>query len=154
MNFKKNILYLLLFKPSFVFFMAFILFCFAIKSMLENEIYLQQYDILNDNVIDLSSLAERLKMKRNSNTVFSSHSSGGFKDGLITLLNENSIAFKITDLQKESILVNIESADSYQFLNVFLILSQDERIEVSNVNITIDKDGGYISGDIVLLNKL
>lgn len=154
MNFKKNILYLLLLKPSFVFFMAFILFYFAIKSALENEISLQQYDILNDKIISLSSLAERLKMKRNLNTGFSRYSSGGFDDALITLLNENSIAFKITHLQQESILVNIDSADYYQLLNVFLILSQDERIEISNVNITIEKDSDYITGDIILLNKL
>ncbi|WP_196299358.1 type II secretion system protein GspM [Yersinia thracica] len=154
MKLEKNILYSLFFKPVFVFFMALVLFYFAIKSSLENKVSLQQYNMLNSKLISLSSLAERLKMKRNSSAGFSDHSNESLNDTLMTLFNENSIAFKITYLQQNSILVDIENAGFSQLLNIFLMLSQDEKVEITNVNITFDKDNNNINGDIILLNKL
>ncbi|CNH62143.1 Uncharacterised protein [Yersinia thracica] len=93
-------------------------------------------------------------MKRNSSAGFSDHSNESLNDTLMTLFNENSIAFKITYLQQNSILVDIENAGFSQLLNIFLMLSQDEKVEITNVNITFDKDNNNINGDIILLNKL
>ncbi|MFL4558579.1 hypothetical protein ACH19I_18665 [Yersinia kristensenii] len=154
MKLNKNTLYLLSLKPTLVFFIAFIIFCFAMKLSWENKKYLHQYDILKSKVISLSSLAERLKMKRNSNSGVGDYSSESLNDTLMTLFNENSIALKITYLQQGSILLEVEMIDFPKFLNVFLILSEDERFEISNVNITIDKDNYYINGDVTLSSKL
>ncbi|PJE81919.1 hypothetical protein CU276_20930 [Yersinia kristensenii] len=69
------------------------------------------------------------------------------------LFNENSIALKITYLQQDSVLLEIKMADFSKLLNVFLILSQDERFEISNANITINKDNDYVNGYVTLLSK-
>ncbi|EEP89759.1 hypothetical protein ykris0001_28980 [Yersinia kristensenii ATCC 33638] len=74
-------------------------------------------------------------------------------DTLMKLFNENSIALKITYLQQNSILLEVKMADFSQLLNVFLILSQDERFEIINANITINKDNDYVNGYVTLLCK-
>ncbi len=92
-------------------------------------------------------------MKRNSNSGVSELSSESLNDVLMKLFNENSIALKITYLQQNSILLEVKMADFSQLLNVFLILSQDERFEISNANITINKDNDYVNGYVTLLCK-
>lgn len=92
-------------------------------------------------------------MKRNSNSGVSRLSSESLNDALMKLFNENSIALKITYLQQNSILLEVKMADFSQLLNVFLILSQDERFEISNANITINKDNDYVNGYVTLLCK-
>ncbi|MBW5817684.1 hypothetical protein H0I64_15510 [Yersinia kristensenii] len=92
-------------------------------------------------------------MKRNSNSGVSELSSESLNDALMKLFNENSIALKITYLQQNSILLEVKMADFSQLLNVFLILSQDERFEISNANITINKDNDYVNGYVTLLCK-
>ncbi|MBW5812404.1 hypothetical protein H0I54_17070 [Yersinia kristensenii] len=153
MKSNKNSSLLLSLKPTLVFFIALIIFCFAMKLSWENKKNSQQYDILNSKVTSLSSIAERLKMKRNSNSGVSELSSESLNDALMKLFNENSIALKITYLQQNSILLEVKMADFSQLLNVFLILSQDERFEISNANITINKDNDYVNGYVTLLCK-
>ncbi|PEH55065.1 hypothetical protein [Yersinia kristensenii] len=153
MKSNKNSSVLLSFKPNIVFFIALIIFCFAMKLSWENKRNSQQYDILNSKVTSLSSIAERLKMKRNSNSGVSELSSESLNDTLMKLFNENSIALKITYLQQNSILLEVKMADFSQLLNVFLILSQDERFEIINANITINKDNDYVNGYVTLLCK-
>ncbi|PHZ33728.1 hypothetical protein CS536_22275 [Yersinia kristensenii] len=92
-------------------------------------------------------------MKKNSNSGVSDYSSESLNNALIKLFNENSIALKITYLQQDSVLLEIKMADFSKLLNVFLILSQDERFEISNANITINKDNDYINGYVTLLSK-
>ncbi|SUP68962.1 Uncharacterised protein [Yersinia kristensenii] len=92
-------------------------------------------------------------MKRNSNSGVSELSSESLNDTLMKLFNENSIALKITYLQQNSILLEVKMADFSQLLNVFLILSQDERFEIINANITINKDNDYVNGYVTLLCK-
>lgn len=153
MKSNKNSSVLLSLKPTLVFFIALIIFCFAMKLSWENKKHLQQYDILNSKIISLSSLAERLKMKKNSNSGVSDYSSESLNNTLMKLFNENSIALKITYLQQDSVLLEIKMADFSKLLNVFLILSQDERFEISNANITINKDNDYVNGYVTLLSK-
>lgn len=153
MKSNKNSSVLLSLKPTLVFFIALIIFCVAMKLSWENKKNSQQYDILNSKVTSLLSIAERLKMKRNSNSGVSELSSESLNDALMKLFNENSIALKITYLQQNSILLEVKMADFSQLLNVFLILSQDERFEISNANITINKDNDYVNGYVTLLCK-
>ncbi|CFR15653.1 hypothetical protein [Yersinia kristensenii] len=153
MKSNKNSSVLLSIKPTLVFFIALIIFCFAMKLSWENKKHLQQYDILNSKIISQSSLAERLKMKKNSNSGASNYSSESLNNALMKLFNENSIALKITYLQQDSVLLEIKMADFSKLLNVFLILSQDERFEISNANITINKDSDYVNGYVTLLSK-
>ncbi|WP_174848556.1 hypothetical protein [Yersinia artesiana] len=76
---------------------------------------------------------------------------GNIDNALAILLSNSTI--KLRHIERDSILLSIEGADFIKFLDIFFMLSQDENIEVSYVDIKYTKNSDYIHCEIALRKK-
>lgn len=133
--------------------MAFIFTSLSMNFSLEVKKLLKKYSLLNSKLVSHSSLAERMKMEKVARPGREVDFNEKLDEKLGALLSGGIIKFKLTHMAKDSILLSVENIMLAQFLDVFFMLSQDENIEISSVDIKAVKDSDYIYCNIFLREK-
>ncbi|ATM94642.1 Uncharacterised protein [Yersinia frederiksenii] len=122
----------------------------SLKFSLENKYLLRKYSKLENNINYHSAVAERLKLRAVSFYDRKNISIKEIENRIALFFNENDISSKLYLLEQDSVLVKIESAKLFKLLDVLFLLSSDKTIIISKVDISISKNLGYVSGEIIL----
>lgn len=122
----------------------------SLKFSLENKYLLRKYSKLENNINYHSAVAERLKLRAVSFYDRKNISIKEIENRIALFFNENDISSKLYLLEQDSVLVKIESAKLFKLLDVLFLLSSDNTIIISKVDISISKNLGYVSGEIIL----
>ncbi|WP_155412875.1 hypothetical protein [Yersinia frederiksenii] len=117
---------------------------------MENKYLLRKYSKLENNINYHSAVAERLKLRAVSFYDRKNISIKEIENRITLFFNENDISSKLYLLEQDSVLVKIESAKLFKLLDVLFLLSSDKTIIISKVDISISKNLGYVSGEIIL----
>ncbi|CNL13730.1 membrane protein [Yersinia frederiksenii] len=136
---------------SLFFFLLLAILCFTLKSILENNSLLKRYSELEKNIIYHSSIAAQLKLRPVSLLDEGNASIQEIESRVAMIFSENDIVFNIYSLEKNSILLKIESSELSKMLDAIFLLSNDRAIIISKVDINSSKESGYIFGEIILL---
>lgn len=136
---------------SLVCFLLLTILCCAVKSIIENNSLLNKYSELERNIIYHSSIAVQLKLRPVSLLDEGNASIQKIESRVAMIFSENDIIFNIYSLEKNSILLKIESSELSKMLDTLFLLSNDRAIIISRVDINISKDPGYIFGEVILL---
>ncbi|HHL2560524.1 TPA: hypothetical protein ACQ31I_002427 [Yersinia enterocolitica] len=132
---------------------ALVFLCFNVNLSVEIKNLLKKYSLLNNKLVNHSSLAARLKMEKVTKTRENYPFNESIDNALATLINDDVIKFKRTNMAHGSILLSIENTKFINFIDFFFMLSQDENIEVSEVDVKYTKNGDYINCQIILRKK-
>lgn len=135
---------------SLFFFLLLAILCFTLKSILENNSLLKRYSELEKNIIYHSSIAAQLKLRPVSLLDEGNASIQEIESRVAMIFSENDIVFKIYSLEKNSILLKIESSELSKMLDAIFLLSNDSAIIISRVDINISKVPDYIFGEVIL----
>ncbi|CFQ61459.1 membrane protein [Yersinia frederiksenii] len=136
---------------SLVCFLLLAILCCAVKSIIENNSLLKKYSELEKNIIYHSSIAAQLKLRPASLLDEGNASIQEIESRVAMIFSENDMVFNIYSLEKNSILIKIESSELSKVLDAIFLLSNDRAIIISKVDINFSKESGYIFGEIILL---
>ncbi|WP_392433527.1 hypothetical protein ACF3VQ_04200 [Yersinia sp. HM-2024] len=114
---------------------------------------LKKHSLLENKLVNSSSLAEKLKMEKVTKAKKSEHYHESIDNALATLLNDGVINFERTYMAHDSVSLSIENIKFIDFLDFYILLLKDENIEISNVDIKSTKNENYINGQIILRKK-
>lgn len=135
---------------SLFFFLLLAILCFTLKSILENNSLLKKYSDLERNIIYHSSIAAKLKLRPVSLLDEGNASIQEIESRVAMIFSENDMVFNIYSLEKNSILLKIESSELSKMLDAIFLLSNDRAIIISKVDINISKVPGCIFGEVIL----
>ncbi|MEQ9722566.1 hypothetical protein ABQG65_15495 [Yersinia alsatica] len=111
---------------------------------------MKRYSELEKNIIYHSSIAAQLKLRPVSLLDEGNASIQEIESRVAMIFSENDIVFKIYSLEKNSILLKIESSELSKMLDAIFLLSNDSAIIISRVDINISKVPDYIFGEVIL----
>lgn len=132
---------------------AFVFLCFSVNFSMEIKDLLKKHSLLENKLVNSSSLAEKLKMEKVTKAKKSEHYHESIDNALATLLNDGVINFERTYMAHDSVSLSIENIKFIDFLDFYILLLKDENIEISNVDIKSTKNENYINGQIILRKK-
>lgn len=136
-----------------IFVIAFVFLCFSVNFSMEIKDLLKKHSLLENKLVNSSSLAEKLKMEKVTKAKESEHYHESIDNALATLLNDGVINFERTYMALDSVSLSIENIKFIDFLDFYILLLKDENIEISNVDIKSTKNENYINGQIILRKK-
>lgn len=136
-----------------IFVIAFVFLCFSVNFSMEIKDLLKKHSLLENKLVNSSSLAEKLKMEKVTKAKESEHYHESIDNALATLLNDGVINFERTYMAHDSVSLSIENIKFIDFLDFYILLLKDENIEISNVDIKSTKNENYINGQIILRKK-
>lgn len=136
-----------------IFVIAFVFLCFSVNFSMEIKDLLKKHSLLENKLVNSSSLAEKLKMEKVAKAKESEHYHESIDNALATLLNDGVINFERTYMAHDSVSLSIENIKFIDFLDFYILLLKDENIEISNVDIKSTKNENYINGQIILRKK-
>lgn len=136
-----------------IFVIAFVFLCFSVDFSMEIKDLLKKHSLLENKLVNSSSLAEKLKMEKVTKAKESEHYHESIDNALATLLNDGVINFERTYMAHDSVSLSIEKIKFIDFLEFYILLLKDENIEISNVDIKSTKNENYINGQIILRKK-
>ena len=145
----KNVLVIIL-----VAIIMLILVCIIINASLDNENLRQKYNSYHSQLVNHSSLASRLKLQAVARPNIGKNSDESIDSILTELFIEHSIEFKFTYSSPDSVSMDIESMKFSKFIDIIYLLTQNEQVRISNVDIEFDKNNGDVNGKITILSKL
>ena len=140
-------------KAVSIFVIAFVFLCFSVNFSMEIKNLLKKHSLLENKLVNSSSLAEKLKMEKVTKAKESEHYHESIDNALATLLNDGVINFERTYMALDSVSLSIENIKFIDFLDFYILLLKDENIEISNVDIKSTKNENYINGQIILRKK-
>lgn len=136
-----------------IFMIAFVFLCFSVNFSMEIKDLLKKHSLLENKLVNSSSLAEKLKMEKVTKAKESEHYHESIDNALATLLNDGVINFERTYMAHDSLSLSIENIKFIDFLDFYILLLKDDNIEISNVDIKSTKNENYINGQIILRKK-
>ncbi|WP_212586007.1 hypothetical protein [Yersinia sp. Marseille-Q3913] len=101
-------------------------------------------------------MTEKLKMRKTPKVWNNDYSSERVDNEMTALLIENDTVFNISILEEGRILIDIKNINFSRLLDVVLILSYYQDIEINNINInrTNSEDGSDILNGIICIKRL
>ncbi|WP_145579485.1 hypothetical protein [Yersinia vastinensis] len=126
-----------------------ILLFYLVKLSSESHLLLRKYHELENEIVYHSSVAEKFQLRG----IYQENngSNENFHERVMTLFNENGIALSTIVLKPIGVLIKVDKIKLATLLDIIIILSNDEGIEVNKVSVNISKDSNYIFGEVVLL---
>lgn len=140
-------------KAVSIFVIAFVFLCFSVNFSMEIKDLLKKHSLLENKLVNSSSLAEKLKMEKVTKAKESEHYHESIDNALATLLNDGVINFERTYMALDSVSLSIENIKFIDFLDFYILLLKHENIEISIVDIKSTKNENYINGQIILRKK-
>lgn len=130
---------------------------YLITLVLDSVLLTQKNDWLASKITYYSFVTEKLKMRKTPK-VWNNHGSNEGVDNEVTdLLIEDDTVFNISMLDDGSILIDIKNVSFSRLLDVVLILSYYQDVEINNINIyransdaNSDDSGDLLSGIICI----
>ncbi|MBS0056388.1 hypothetical protein KEM40_13175 [Yersinia sp. Marseille-Q3913] len=148
--FKKRltIFYLLVMLVATVFYLFTLVF--------DSILLTRKNDWLASKLEYYSFMTEKLKMRKTPKVWNNDYSSERVDNEMTALLIENDTVFNISILEEGRILIDIKNINFSRLLDVVLILSYYQDIEINNINInrTNSEDGSDILNGIICIKRL
>lgn len=121
---------------------------------LDNENLPKKYNLYHSKLMNYSSLASRLKLSAITNSNVDKYSNENINNILSALFIENLTSFEIVYSSPGYTSVKVESIKFSKLIDTIYLLIQDERVEISTINIIFDKINGNVSCYFTILGGL